>query len=407
MAGGWVIGCLRRFGPHRPSAAPPSPAGPSRRRRSRRRSRSSIRSSSARSAASWSCTAARWASRSVILRCSSRLGRSRSSARRASASRSAACCGQAGGAGQYSRRADIHVHQFDPVVGEHELPHLIRMGRAARLQHEQQPVASRRRSRHCAAAARCPPSTTRSSCSSRRRGPASWPAAVIPRALSRSIWRATIEVVSGPAARAGEAGDPVEHRHRRRHSSISWPERQVGLQPERRRPRRPDAQQAARPTASRSIPIDRMLRRICSGDSSKENYSARSPRRQAASTRWRPGWSCRCPPSRTPGRCAPRNTPPPSMSSSRRPRSRPARPEAAYSRPDRGDGQHREARPVDQERELVGAVRRAAVLDHPQAPGGDLLRAPDGRAGSRSRRRTPPGRAGSASRRLVRRSRWP
>ena len=34
---------------------------------------------------------------------------------------------QAGGAGQHPFRADIHVQQFDPVVGEHELPHLIRI----------------------------------------------------------------------------------------------------------------------------------------------------------------------------------------------------------------------------------------------------------------------------------------
>ena len=48
---------------------------------------------------------------------------------------------QASGAGQHPRRADIHVDQLNPVAGEHELPNLIRMGRAPRLQHEKQPVA--------------------------------------------------------------------------------------------------------------------------------------------------------------------------------------------------------------------------------------------------------------------------
>ena len=48
---------------------------------------------------------------------------------------------QPGGAGQHPCRADIHIHQLDPVAGEHELPDLIRMGCASRLQHEQQPVA--------------------------------------------------------------------------------------------------------------------------------------------------------------------------------------------------------------------------------------------------------------------------
>ena len=37
---------------------------------------------------------------------------------------------QAGRAGQHPRRADVHINQLGPMVGEHELPHLIRMGRA-------------------------------------------------------------------------------------------------------------------------------------------------------------------------------------------------------------------------------------------------------------------------------------
>ena len=60
---------------------------------------------------------------------------------RISASRSGGLLGRAGGARQHSPAPDIHIDQFDPVIGEHELPHLIRVGRAPRLQHEQQPVA--------------------------------------------------------------------------------------------------------------------------------------------------------------------------------------------------------------------------------------------------------------------------
>ena len=68
---------------------------------------------------------------------------------------------------------------------------------------------------------------------------------VISRLLSRSIWRATIEATSVPEVPLAEAGDPVQHRHRRAVLLDQLgQDGQMGLQPERGRPRRPDAQQA-------------------------------------------------------------------------------------------------------------------------------------------------------------------
>ena len=88
----------------------------------------------------------------------------------------------------------------------------------------------------------------------------------------------------------------------------------------------------------------------------------------------RPGWSCRCPRRPRRGRwCRGSSRPPPSMASS------PGTPvenrssEASWLEAGRGDRQDGDAVLVDQERVLVGAVRRAAVLDDPQPAGGDLV----------------------------------
>ena len=67
------------------------------------------------------------------------------------------------------------------------------------------------------------------------------------------------------------------------------------------------------------------------------------------------------------------------------------------------DRQDRDAALVDQERILVRAVGRAAILDDAQPPGRRSDRRRGGRAGSRSPRRTPRGHGASACPRRARR----
>jgi hypothetical protein len=50
--------------------------------------------------------------------------------------------------------------------------------------------------------------------------------------------------------------------------------------------------------------------------------------------------------------------------------------ESFVSKYERGDGHHRDAVFIDQERIFIGAVRSAPVLDDSQPPGGNLLRYP-------------------------------
>jgi len=146
-----------------PAPASPSLSGPSRCRPPGGASRRSIRSISARSASSWSCTATRWAL--ALHDAAAQLTRRRPGQilglPRLPRRRSLACCASRAEPASTPAAPTYTSISSTPVAGEHELPDLIRMGRAPRLQHEQQPVAFTVGPRRCVAAARCPPSTTR------------------------------------------------------------------------------------------------------------------------------------------------------------------------------------------------------------------------------------------------------
>ncbi len=146
------------------------------------------------------------------------------------------------------------------------------------------------------------------------------------------------------------------------------------------------------------MPIERMLRMIWLWRL-LEREVQRTARRAAGGVGEvrRQRASCRCPRCPTPGRCCRGKT----LARRASRRAAECRCETRSSRrrvreAERRDRQHRDAVFVDQERVLVGAVRRAAVLHHPQPPRGHLVDRRGGRAGSRSPRRTPPAPGASA-----------
>ena len=124
------------------------------------------------------------------------------------------------------------------------------------------------------------------------------------------------------------------------------------------------------------MPIERMLRASCCGDSSNAKYRQRSPRSQAAWTK-RGGHAGLA----GPGRARDEDGAAAEIAAAQHgvePRYAARHPLGGrlVLQPQRGDGQDREAGVVDQERILVRAVRGAAVLHDPQPARGDLLRDP-------------------------------
>ncbi len=122
------------------------------------------------------------------------------------------------------------------------------------------------------------------------------------------------------------------------------------------------------------MPIERMLRMIWLGDSSKAKYRHRSPRAQAAAAKC----AARL---RLAGAGGARDQHAAAAKVARAAEhvvepgdaGRDALVAGRVLQAERGDRQHRDAVLVDQERVLVGAVRRAAVLDDAQPARRDLL----------------------------------
>ena len=151
--------------------------------------------------------------------------------------------------------------------------------------------------------------------------------------------------------------------------------REMELEAVQRRPRGVDAQQAlASPSDRGRGPTDRMLRQYCAAIPRTENRGrARRAGRPRPGSR-PPGWSSPC-------RRRPRTARCWRGSSPCRRTCRPATASPVDTRSElavvhqlkRRDRQHRNPALVDQERILVRAVARAAILHDPQAPRRDLV----------------------------------
>ena len=177
-----------------------------------------------------------------------------------------------------------------PSSRQLELAHLVGVGHAAALEHVQQAVALVAALDACGAAARCP--------SARRCPPRSAPGRspppvrlvktlVMPWLFRKSITPDQHRLDLVGVADAGQVGDRVDHDARGLEILDQLVHgRQVHLQAVERAG-------AANGTRSRpflthwlrSIPMERMLRMIWSGDSSKEKYMHRLPARQRLSAK--------------------------------------------------------------------------------------------------------------------------
>ena len=121
--------------------------------------------------------------------------------------------------------------------------------------------------------------------------------------------------------------------------------------------------------------MDRMLRRSCCGDSSKRKQRQRSPRRQAASRKWAARLVFPVP-ARARDEDGAAAVVPLAAEHRRRDAATPGRHALQRSvvlQRHRGHRQHADAVGIDEERVLVGAVVRTAVLDDTQAARRDLI----------------------------------